>query len=234
MACLAVGVGAYGMGLVATAPARAVDWAVDMPRAVRAVSGTIWRGSAVLQGGYVAEWEVSPWASLAALRLEGDWTIAGPEMRIAGHARIAPGQVEVTSASGSLGWDVVDAVLPDLPFRCDPSARIEIASLRVSGEEITIAGTAQSGPGRCADDLGVIDVPGLLAKIASNAEGIDLKITRRDTPGQALGDIRLLRTGRLVVTVQPQGARLVPGLPTSGPTVLELPIALTALTPPDR
>lgn len=233
-----IGALAYMSSLIATAPAQVLSRVVDVPPAMQTLSGKLWNGRATLEGGLQVGWQISPWRSLVGMAIHMDWDLRAPDTQLEGHVRISRSDVAVRDVKGVAGWRLVDAVLPGLPFRCDPTARVDVSEAGFSRTtytvEIVAAGSLLTGPGACMDDKGTTNIPALRGEAATVAGDLSIKVRPRDDPATELGTILLKRTGTLVVTVQPAGARLVPGLPSSAPTVIEMPGMLKGLTSPVR
>lgn len=231
----ALALAAYGVFLAATAPSRIVGRFVDLPPAVSHLSGTVWKGEAVLANRLVADWRVDPSASLGARALRLGWSMAGSDTRLTGTASIAPdGAVSVTGISGVAGWSLVEAALTGVPFRCDPRARVDIAEIAVADGQFRAEGRMTTGPGQCADDIGAVAVPALDAEVENVDGGVRLLVRLNERPDTVLGEAVVTAAGDLIITIQPAGAALVPGMPTSAASVIEMPLAFKAQPPPDR
>lgn len=226
---------AYAVFLAATAPARVVGRIVELPPVVSHISGTVWNGEAVLANRLVAEWRVRPTASLGARALRLDWSVAGSDTRLTGAASVGPdGSVSVAGITGIAGWSLVEAALTGVPFRCDPRARVDIAEIAVADAAFRAEGTMITGRGECADEVGAVAVPALEALVENVADGVRLLVRLREQPDTVLGEAVVTAAGDLVITIQPAGAALVPGMPTSAATVIEMPLAFKAPPRPDR
>ena len=66
-------------------------------------------------------------------------------------------------------------------------------------------------------------VPDFLGGIETSDDGLRLVVTGLDAPGTPLAEVEVSNDDRLIVTVSPEGAALVPGMPASGET-LEYPL----------
>ena len=229
---LGTGLIAYGAALAVTMPARAFGMVLTLPEKVRSVSGTVWNGAATLSDGFVARWQVAPWRSILSASSQGSWTLRGPQTRLDGQVEIEGAHWALSEVSGYVGWDVVEAALPGLPFHCDPVAEVSLERIRMSNM-LAAEGEIISEPGRCADDEGAVAVPALFAQLSFESDALLLTVHPLAMRTTTLGHLKL-RANTLIVTIEPAGARLVPGMPTSGPTVFEMPIALTSPIPQDR
>ena len=217
---------AYGVALIATAPASVATRFVAMPPAVVALSGTIWNGEALLRGGARAQWGVRKLASLASFALTLDWTVEGAGTRLAGRAALRPGGGALSDVAGAAGWDLVRAFAPDPPVACDLSVRIELPALGFDGTAFAGGGVLRSGPGRCTRTAGSgaapVELPPLTARIDAEQGDLRIQATPTETPDLGLGAARLTPAGALTLTIEPAGARLIPGMPTGGATEITL------------
>lgn len=229
---------AYAATLVATAPARVALLVIDPPPALQRLSGTVWSGEAMLDGGLVASWRVDPLASLLSGAVRADWTLAGADTRLSGAARLSPSTSELRDVEGVAGWSLVRAAMPQAGLECDANARVSIARLRLEGGAIKGAGELTSPPGVCRpagqDDADPVETPALRADMRTTEAGLELTLFAQADPTTALGALSLAPDGPLIITVHPAGARLVPGMPSSADSVLELPNPFTDRSPPDR
>ncbi len=219
------------MALIATAPASFATRFVTLPPAVVVLSGTIWNGEALLRGGVRAGWSVRKLASLASFHLALEWTVEGTDTRLAGSAALRPGGGGAPSAglsdvTGAAGWDLVRALAPDAPIACDLSVRIDLPALGFDGAAFAGGGVMRSGPGRCAptaESGGTpVELPPLTAPIDADEGDLRIQATPTATPDIGLGAARLTPAGALTLTIEPAGARLIPGMPAGGATEIAM------------
>lgn len=227
---------AYGGALLVSAPAAVIGRVTDLPPQVLGMTGTLWQGQALLQDGFAAEWDVDVAASLRALRLMLDWTIIGSDTRLAGRASLSSLDAEVSDIKGVADWTLATALLGELPVQCDLTARVNLDRMAVAPGVLAADGALTIAAGACAAEPGTapVDIPALHAKITTFPEGIAVTVARQDTPDVRLGSIEVLTEGRMIATMLPAGARLVPGMPSSAPATIEIPLALTIPPPPER
>lgn len=221
--------------LVATLPARALRHVAELPPQIVHLSGTAWNGAAMTRGGFAAGWTIDPWASVLELAVIADWTLAGPDTRLSGRARIGPGRYRLEGVSGVAGWPLVAAALSGLPFACDPNARVELERLEVDPAGFDAAGRLSTGAGVCREPPpsgAPVAVPALVGQLRSVQGGVHLGVAARERPEIALGELLVHAEGRLIVTVHPAGAALVPGMPSSGASIVEIPVPFIARSPP--
>jgi hypothetical protein len=202
---------------------------VTLPEGVR-LSGTLWHGVAGMQD-HQASWNSRLWDSLTAAAWVADLRVTGPETDLAGQWRLRPGGATLAPLRGQAGWALVEAVMPGLEITCATRADVDLARVMVAADARAATGQVRLAAGTCARvDGTVTDVPlpALLAEIATAPAGVGLRITGIDAPGTPLGNLLVTPDDRLRVTVHAAGAAMVPGLPASGDSQIELPLALFA------
>lgn len=222
---------AYGGALVVTAPASVLSRVVEIPPTVTGLAGTVWQGQAVVAGGIAAAWQVDIFGSLQSGALVADWTLTGADSRLSGRASGAPGRAEVTDVSGVAGWSLLAAAMTDLPAQCNLSARVEIEKAKLGPGVVSGRGKLTSPPMVCATEAGEISVPATTTTLTPIEGGVRLVAETRED-GVRLGSVDLLARGWMIATLEPAGAQLIPGMPSSAATVVEMPLALTVLPPP--
>ena len=193
-----------------------------------ALSGTVWHGMAVARG-YRVMWDSRVWPSVMAAAWVADLRISGPDTTLMGQWLLRPGSATIAPLRGRMGWGLVETVMPGLEIVCDTVADVDLTSLSLSKSLRQAAGRVQLAAGTCARvDGTVTDVPlpALLADIDTSSEGIGVAITGVDAPDVPLGNLLITPDDRLRVTVHAAGAAMVPGLPASGDSQIELPLAL--------
>lgn len=218
-------------------PARVAVQGFDLALAPSRLSGTIWDGRMRLDGGHSLRWTVDRRASLLALRAVADVALDGPDTALTGRVSLRARSLRVIALQGRAGWSLAQAALPDLPILCDGEAVVESLSVSAGsgqgGRTIrTGAGIARTGPATCArrdGQVAGVPVPALRATIDSDAEGLRAVVTAEDAPETPLVTARLTNADRLVVTLHRAGAAMVPGLPATADSEMDLP--LSALMP---
>ncbi len=225
-----LGLGAGAVTLVATVP---VGFAARMAGVVLpadvALSGTLWNGIADFAQGHRATWDSRVGASVRARAWVADLRVTGPETDLTGQWALRPGGATLAPLGGRMGWSLIDAVLPGLEITCATTADVDVARAEFGPDNRAATGQLRLAPGTCARvDGTVTDVPlpAVVADIATTADGVGIAITGVDTPGMALGNLLVTPDDRLRITVFAAGAALVPGLPSSGDSQIELPLAL--------
>jgi Type II secretion system (T2SS), protein N len=194
-----------------------------------ALSGTVWNGKATLLG-YRASWDSRGWPSLVARGWVADLQISGPDTALAGQWVLQPGRVTIAPLAGQMGWSLLDAVMPGLEITCTTQASLTLTTATLAPPpQRQATGRVQLAAGTCARRDGTITdvpMPALQADIVTTAEGVGLTLTGVDAPAVPLGNLLITPDDRLRVTVHAAGAALVPGLPASGDSQIELPLAL--------
>lgn len=226
-----LGVGAGLVTMVATVP---VGFAARMagvvvPEGVR-LSGTVWHGAAAMQG-HQATWDSRVLDSITALSWVADLRVSGPETDLAGQWALRPGAGTLAPLRGRMGWALIDAVMPGLEITCATRADVDLASAMIGTEARAATGQVRLAAGTCARVDGTVrdvPLPALVADIATTPDGVGVTITAIDAPGTPLGNLIITADDRLRVTVFAAGAAMVPGLPSSGDSQIELPLALFA------
>lgn len=193
-----------------------------------ALSGTVWHGSAT-KGNHRVSWESRLWDSATALAWVADVRVTGLKTDLAGQWVLRPGQMTLAPLRGQMSWGLVEDVMPGLDITCDTTADVDLTRAAISPDARAAAGQVRLAAGTCARvDGSVKDVPlpALLAEIATESDGVGIAITGIDAPKIPLGNLLVTRDDRLRVTVFAAGASMVPGLPSSGDSQIELPLAL--------
>lgn len=217
----------YAISLAATAPASLVTRLVKMPPAVTSLSGSVWHGQAMLVGGHIARWSVMPLASLGQAALVAQWSLQGPGTQLQGNARLRTNGASVNGVGGRASWRLIAALGSTLPIACEAQARVAIEQAAFGETLETLEGELRSGPAVCAATNATsaqpVEVPPLQAVATTTADGVRVDVT---TAAEAtlLARATLNAQNTLVLTLMPAGARLVPGMPTSGETILEVPL----------
>jgi hypothetical protein len=193
---------------------------------VQQLSGRVWSGRAALSGGYALDWRMLPGVLLRG-RLEAAFTFAGPDSRVEGRAVAARSGLGLADLSGRLGGGSL-TLLPDLAaMRCDMRAVLSVERLSWRRGQARAAGDLGVTEGACLlPDGRRVEVPVL--HVALSTDGADaLALVESDGPApQRLAQARLTGGGRVQLRVEPEGAALIPGMPRSAPTEIDLPIAV--------
>ncbi len=221
-----------GAGLVTMAATVPVGFAVRMAGVAvpegAVLSGTVWHGGATMQG-HQAVWDSRVWESVTALAWVADLRVTGPQTDLSGQWALRPGAGTLAPLRGRMGWSLIDAVMPGLEITCATTADVDVVNVAVSPDARMATGQLRLAAGTCARvDGTVTDVPlpALLADITTTPDGVGIGITDVAASGVPLGNLLVTPDDRLRITVFAAGAAMVPGLPSSGDSQIELPLAL--------
>lgn len=193
-----------------------------------ALSGTVWDGAAAARG-YRAVWDSQVWPSVMAAGWVADLHINGADTDLAGQWLLRPGTATIAPLRGRMGWALVDAAMPGLEIGCDTVADVDLGRVSLIQTMRQAMGRVHLAEGTCARvDGTVTDVPlpALLADVDTSADGVRIAVTGVDAPDVPLGQLLITPDDRLRITVHAAGAAMVPGLPASGDSQIELPLAL--------
>lgn len=217
-------------------PARFVVQQAGLSNLENRVSGTIWKGEVQLDGNHVMVWETSAMESVRRMTAVVNWRLTGPGTDLSGRVAVPlparADRVTFDAVDGNISWPLIDAAMPGLPITCMARARISMLRVSLSGNLRTGEGSLSAPAGSCTRTDGTVEpvpTPALSATLASGADGLVAVLTPADAPQTALATGRLTNDDRIIVTVHSAGAALVPGMPSSADSEIELP--LQALLP---
>lgn len=197
--------------------------------AVSRFSGTIWQGRMQIGDGHVLSWTLRPGASLLAFGFAADWQVAGPGTDLAGRAVLWADGADVGPMSGVASWPLVAAALPNLPIFCNGQARFAAVKLRLTNMERLGSGVITVPPAECVRADGSMPptpVPALHAQISTQPGAVNVLVTPQDGPRVALLTAQVTAADRLVITIHREGAALVPGMPSTSDSELDLPLSV--------
>lgn len=203
-----------------TWPASALREVATLPAQITGLYGNIRAGRATLTGGYALNWDLRE-SQLLRLRALADVTLEGPDTRLEGQVVARLGSLSAQAVSGRAGPGLL-ALVPD-PLISDCSARavVDIQGLSISRTAAAANGVVQIDAGQCKDLLGRdMTIPQMTVDLST--QGNDARAVVSDRDGE-LGQITVAGDRRLIVRVEPEGATLIPGMPTSGPVIVEYP-----------
>lgn len=208
------------VSLLATLPATAVKEFVTLPSQVTDLYGSLWRGRAHLIGGNTLEWSHDP-KLLFLLRARWDVILRGPDTQLSATATISPWAIELKDLSGRAGSELLKLVPDILVDSCNTRAVVDVQNLRLSRRAAAANGRISIDEGICTDAFNRRQsVPQMTVNFMT--QGQDALAVLADRDGQ-LARFTVAGDRRFIVRVEPEGATLVPGLPTSGPIILEYP-----------
>lgn len=201
-------------------PASALRELATLPQQVTGLYGTVWQGRATLRGSYALDWNVEG-GGLILGRLRADVTVEGPDTRLQGQVSASPWAVTASEVTGRAGPGLL-ALAPGLGMRdCTSRAVVDIRTLSWSRTAAAAGGVVSVDAGTCADPLGrPTTVPQMTLDLSTQGQDARGVLSDRDS---TLATVTLAGDRRLIVRVEPEGATMVPGLPTTGPIILEYP-----------
>jgi len=203
-------------------PAAALSTLVALPPQVETLSGSVWRGRASLSGGHALEWAVSA-RDLWRLRLSADATLEGPDTRLSGVLAVTPRQVAALDWSGRAGPGLL-TLAPRLAVgSCTSRAVVAVGRLALWRRAAAAEGEVSLSAGACATPGGEVAVPAMVLRLTTEGRDARLALVRDDEAGTVLARVDVTGDRRLLIRVEPEGAALVPGMPASAPTILEMP-----------
>lgn len=217
-----LGAGAYLLTLLATVPARLIVPAGIL--APGAVSGTIWRGEAALNGGDRLAWRFAPLRTIAGLAYAADLTMTGAQTDLTGRVALRPQSIRLDSVAGRAGGSLLRAAFPDLPFTCDLGVQVDLPHVVIGTGAPDIRGDVRSTPGTCTPRAGgaASPIPALIATTQTlGTNGTALTITPLTERRRLLARTVFTQDGRVAITIRPAGAALFPFASPPGGLSLE-------------
>jgi hypothetical protein len=220
---LILGLGAFAVALMVTMP---VQFTADLVGVkVQGLSGTLWDGQAQLDADHVATWDVAARDSLLTMTLVMDVQVMGLQTSLHGRVALTPWQVVVGPLAGQAAWPLLAAVMPGVQIVCDGVAEVRIGALalimprRGVGQVTVPAGFCSRVDGTVTQ----VQVPALVADITTVDDGIQAVVA---SDGEPLATARVTNENRAQITIHAAGAAMVPGMPSSADSQIDLPLAL--------
>ena len=210
----------YLAALAATMPASALRHFVSIPPQITALYGTLRHGRAEMIGGYALAWDHRA-GDLLRLGATVDLGVSGADTQLTGTLRATPLSVAVTDLAGRAGAGLL-ALAPGVAVEsCTTRAVVDVAQLRLSRGAAAAEGNVAVDAGTCTETNGRIDpVPPLALALDTVGNDAQAVVT---SDGTTLAQIVVAGDRRLILTLQPEGSALIPGLPTGAPIMLEYP-----------
>lgn len=190
--------------------------------------------------GLMLEWQVNALASVLTGSLRADVTLTGLDSDLTAQIAVRGDSASLRSASGTIGWPLVDALMPGLTIGCNLTAHLRdltILGIPFHGLANALpnaAGSLQVGQGTCArhdGKFGTVPVPDLAVTVAPKDGGSLGRVATTQAPDTPLADAELTKDARILIRVYPEGAARVPGMPSGGITELELTLATVVKLP---
>ncbi|SHF96800.1 hypothetical protein SAMN05444339_1303 [Loktanella atrilutea] len=210
----------YMVALGATMPASALRHFVSIPPQITALNGTLRHGRAEVKGGYALTWDHRT-ADLLVLRARADTVLTGADTQLTGSLRASPLSVSLDDLAGRAGPGLLK-LMPGLAVdSCTTRAVVDGVGASLSRGAAAAQGRITVDSGTCIETNGRVNpVPPL--DIALDTVGLDAR-ARVTTAGTPLAEVVVAGDRRLILTLQPAGSALIPGLPTGAPIMLDMP-----------
>lgn len=208
----------YIVAMLVTMPADALRHFVSIPSQITAFNGTIRYGRADLIGGYALTWDHRA-GDLLRLRGTVDAALNGPDTQLTGTIQVTPLTVSVLDMTGQAGAGLM-LLLPLVAIvSCTTRAVVDVTQAGLSRSAAWATGHVTVDAGTCTETNGRVDpVPPL--DIALMTVGSDAR-AYVTSERQSMAEFVVAGDRRLILTLQPEGSALIPGLPTSAPIMLE-------------
>lgn len=204
-----------------TMPASVVRTLIALPPQVETLSGSLSRGRAGLMGGYTLDWTLYQ-RDVVSGRFTAKVELQGPDTRLEGWVAVSPFAVTAREVQGRAGAGLL-ALFPRLAVEsCNSRAVVSIDSLSAKRRAFRAQGVIETSQGVCLDRNGnEIPIPAMVMDLST--QGADVNAVLSDDMGTTLARLAVTSERVLRVTVEPQGAALVPGMPSSAATSLAMP-----------
>jgi hypothetical protein len=210
----------FVVALIVTTPASAVRMVIPVPQKVTEIYGSIWNGRATLSNGYSLEWKLRG-RSVWLVRGVVDWNLQGQDTQLKGIATVTPWSLRGTDIVGRAGPGLLALVPDTMLMDCSSRAVVDVQDLMVQQGSFAAAGVISTDAGTCKDLLGrSVSLPAMTLDLSTI--GADARGDLRDRDGR-LAQVTVTGNRRVILRVEPEGAALIPGLPTGGPIVIEYP-----------
>lgn len=223
-----LGIIALAAGLLWYMPAHVLVHQANLPLAGAVISGRALNGAAQLPQGYRVEWQANPWRSLLSFAPTFDATAMGPGADLRGRVSVLPGRYGVSGAQGTLAWPLVSQLMPGVAIACDLSASVDDLSVRHSDRQRRASGGLRTSPGTCARNDGSVTgvpVPALIVRLETLPDGVQGIVSQQNAPDTPLATAMLNAQDQVILRVHAAGARLVPGMPATSDSEIELPLS---------
>lgn len=210
----------FVIALAVSAPATSVRELVTLPPQITEVSGRLWSGRATLLGGYTLRWQGNA-GQLLRGKLRMDVSLQGHDTQLMGQVWMTPTSVGANDVSGRAGPGLLPLFPNFLVKSCTSRAIVDVALLRVGRDSAAADGVILVDAGTCVDQFGGDNtVPKLQLDLLTQGRDAVGQLTDRDG---SLAQFTITGDRRVIARIEPEGAVLVPGLPTSGPIIVEYP-----------
>lgn len=197
------------------------------------LSGTVRDGQMRLDGEHLVTWRVNGRASIFRLSLVIGWRVTGPQTDLSGDLALRPAGLSLGPVSGVVGWPLVMGLIPQVAIRCDGQARLDAVEIDARGSTRRASGAITMPGATCnrantaaTDKTAPVAVPALRAELSTTADALQGLIVAENAPSSPLLTARVTSTDRLVLTIHQAGAALVPGMPATADSELDLPLSV--------
>lgn len=202
-------------------PAAALRDHVRLPSQITALYGSVWHGRADLTDGYSLTWQTQ-WSALLRGRIVAVAEVSGPDTLVTGTFWRSPRAMGLTDVTGRAGPGLL-ALAPGQPLRsCTGRAVVAVDEASLAPDAARAGGQVTTEAARCVDRSGrQIDLPPMTLTLSTTGADAQAELTG---PAGALAQATVAGGRRLILRIESDGARLVPGMPSSAPTILEYPL----------
>lgn len=208
-----------GGALIWTMPAQSLTRLVDLPPQVRGLDGHLRAGGARLAGGYRLDWTLRPEALLGG-RIVVTTRLNGADTELTGEMKASSGHVTVRDVRGRAGAGLLRLV-PTADLVCDSHAALNVDIFHLGGGRADAAGRIDIAKGTCSAGGQSVPLPAL--RVALSSAGDDALAEAESEAGVRVGSLRITGDRRSILRIEPDGAVMIPGMPSSAATILEVP-----------
>lgn len=210
----------FGATLLITMPASVASGFLQIPPQVTHLYSSLWHGRAGIVGGYTLDWQLRGWPLLTG-RGVVDWSIQGGDTQLTGVGTLTPWSARGTDIVGRAGAGLLALAPNPMLQNCTSRAVVDVQALEWRRGAASAAGVILIDAGRCEDVLGnPANIPQLTLDLST--QGNDARADLRDRDGR-LAQATITGDRRLILRIEPEGAAMIPGLPTGGPMIIEYP-----------
>jgi hypothetical protein len=151
-----------------------------------------------------------------------DADVAGPGTQLSGALALSPWQVSAREWSGRAAAGLL-ALAPGLPaLSCSMHAVVAVDRLALRRRSVLAEGTVQVAEGTCTDESGgEHPVPAMVLGLSTEGPDARAVLATADAAATPLASLTVTADRRLLIRIEPDGALLVPGMPSSAATTLE-------------